>query len=154
MDTFQTQTPSMTDLSSEIARKKAKTSEDYRRLVKTQMKNSLLRNLQKDGVGTPEVEETLRKLLYKSDEEFSKDYGTWWGSREKIVKIILKDKIRESETSLRKDRRRYWTSRNSLTGAINSNSEARRVVEEIRRKGELLREKIRKRHDRKRKHLG
>ena len=98
------------------------------------MRNKLHRKLQKDEVGTPETEETLRKLILKYGNDCHEDFKFWYGTKSKVIALILKYKVKYLEACLRKKKKKYWSSRNGLTKAVDSKSEATRIIIKIKKK--------------------
>ena len=141
------------DLHPDAAKEFEETLRFKKKLVACELRVKLLRNLQEDRIGTPEVEESLRKIFSKKNQDWTKELRSWRGTKTKVVGLILKGKIRDSEQCLRVMKRKYLKSKQRLMNAVKSKHEARKSIVRIEEEGRKLREEVRMKHDKKRKHL-
>ena len=140
----------------EAARTKGQVRRQYNKLVRSEARTEVLKCLQVRRLGTPEIEEFLRRIYSKQGKgrgfddkvNYGKDLG-----RDRIVKLILESKIRDAEKEERERRREYWKMRKKMAKEIGNNRQTIRAVEEIRLEGKNIKIKIRKKNKDKVEHL-
>ena len=141
---------------SEVARKTSQVRKTFDKLVRCQTRTELLRKLQRRRVGTPEIENFLRKLYKQQGEhlveglKIDKSIG-----RDRIIKLILESKVRNAEKAEREAKTGYWRARGRLRKELGADRkrENTRIVKEVRVEGASKIGKIREKNEAKVCHL-
>ena len=144
---------SIKDQPVEVARIGSQAKKLYTKLVKGETRTELLRCLQVRRVGTPEVEEFLKRLYKRQGKELGIPATSNNLGRERIIKLLLESKIRNAEREEREMRRKYWRMRGKLQKELGNKRKVSKIVTEIRDAGKNLKIRIRRKNKEKVEHL-
>ena len=153
---YHTEPNSLLNLSPEAAEIRRQVNTLYGKIVRCEVRTKLLVELQRLKIGTPEVESLIRNLFPKTEVLFHDNNNTKTlrvKTREAIVKIVLGEKIMDSNNELRILKRKYWTKRNKLSKILGSKTIYKKIIDRIRQNGKGIRTYMVEKNTGKIKHL-